>query len=241
MDIIKKPYEISLWEDILTFVVKVGDNLIEYEGSLEGAVGQVVAQYYKERLICVIGSDTMDTPIRAVQPKLVSNVNGENTLTFNIYSHYYDEEQEQFFTNPFIGLLVNERKIKLRYGKLGAEGTKWYDLIIKNIQENSENKTYTYTAKNLFVNELSKSGFNLELHQDLENNMGNIEELAEEVLRESDWQLKKTGEILKQTLEEPLYQIKLNRNVVLNDMEGKFNSIELKAGTDLFVFYNNIV
>ena len=69
-----------------------------------------------------------------------------------MYSHYYDTEQEEFFNNPFIGLLVNERKVKLRYGALGAEGTKWYDLVIKNIQESSDNKTYTYTAKNLFLN-----------------------------------------------------------------------------------------
>jgi hypothetical protein len=35
--------------------------------------------------------------------------------------------------------------------------------------------------------------------------MGNIEYLAEEILKESDWELKPSGEILKQTLEEPLY------------------------------------
>ena len=50
-----------------------------------------------------------------------------------MYSHYYDTTTEEFYTNPFIGLLINERKIKLRYGELGAEDTKWYDLIIKNI------------------------------------------------------------------------------------------------------------
>ena len=85
MELLRKPYEISLWEDVLTFVVKNGNYISEYEESLEDAVGQVIAQYYKERLICVIGSDTMDTPIRATQPKLISKVNGENILTFNMY------------------------------------------------------------------------------------------------------------------------------------------------------------
>ena len=65
MELLRKPYEISLWEDVLTFVVKNGNYISEYEESLEDAVGQVIAQYYKERLICVIGSDTMDAPIRA--------------------------------------------------------------------------------------------------------------------------------------------------------------------------------
>jgi hypothetical protein len=130
MDLIKKPYEISLWEDILTFVYEDGETS---EEKMEGGHGAVVAQYYKERKICIIGSDTMDTPIRAVQGKLNSKINGENILTFNMYSHYYDEELEEFLPNPFIGLLVNERKVKLRYGELGAESTKWYDFVIKDI------------------------------------------------------------------------------------------------------------
>ena len=37
--------------------------------------------------------------------------------------------------------------------------------------------------------------------------MGNIETLAERVLEESDWRLRPSGEILKQTIEEPLYKI----------------------------------
>ena len=78
MDIIKKPYEISLWEDVLTFVYENGE---QSEEKIIDKHGQVIAQYYKERLICVIGSDTMETPIRAVQGKLVSKVNGENILT----------------------------------------------------------------------------------------------------------------------------------------------------------------
>ena len=238
METIKKPYEISLWEDILTIKYEDGS---ETEGSIETGHGPVVAQYYKERKICIIGSDTMDTPIRATQGKLVTKVNGENILTFNMYSHYYDNENEEFYFNPFIGLLINERKIKLRYGALGAEDTKWYDLVIKNIQENSDTKTYTYTAKDLFVNELSKSGFNLEFNQELENNMGNIETLAERILDESDWQLRKTGEILKQTIEEPLYHIQLTRSITLNDMEGKKPSLTLGAGTFIYAFYNNIV
>lgn len=238
MGILKKPYEISLWEDILTFIYQDGT---ETEGSIENGHGPVINQYYKERKICIIGSDTMDTPIRATQPKLVSKVNGENILTFNMYSHYYDTTTEEFYSNPFIGLLINERKIKLRYGELGAEDTKWYDLIIKNIQENSDSKTYSYTAKDLYVNELSKSGFNLTFDQELENNMGNIETLAEYILDESDWKLRSSGEILKQTIEEPLYYIQLTRDITLGDMEGNNSNITLSSGTFVYAFYNNIV
>jgi hypothetical protein len=103
----------------------------------------------------------MATPIRAVQPKLVSNINGSNTLTFTIYSRYYDQDSETFYDNPFLGMLVNERKVKLRYGAPGSKDTKWYDFVIKDVKENSSTKAFTYTCKDLFINELSKSGFNL--------------------------------------------------------------------------------
>ena len=46
MGIIKKPYEISLWEDILTFKYEDGT---ETEGVIENGHGPVVHQYYKER------------------------------------------------------------------------------------------------------------------------------------------------------------------------------------------------
>jgi hypothetical protein len=60
-----------------------------------------------------------------------------------------------------LGLTVNERKVKLRYGELGTEDCKWYDFIIKDVKENSDNKTFQYTCKDLFINELSKSGFSV--------------------------------------------------------------------------------
>ena len=244
MGIIKKPYEISLWEDVLTFVYKDG---FESTEKIVSDHGEVIAQYYDERKICIIGSNTMDTPIRAVQPKLVSKINGENVLTFNMYSHYYDNETEQFIENPFIGLLINERKIKLRYGEavtdetLDPNKTKWYDLVIKNIQENSDTKTYTYTAKDLFVNELSKSGFNLEFDTELENNMGNIGELGEEVLKESDWKLDSV-DILKQTVDEPLYAITLKTNIInATNMEDENDTIDIESGKVIYAFYNDIV
>ena len=237
MATLKKPYEISLWEDILTFVYEDGSKSQE---KIESEHGAVVNQYYEEQKICIIGSDTMDTPVRAFQPKLVSKVNGENILTFDMYSHYYDEEVDGYLANPFIGLLINERKIKLRYGKLGASDTKWYDLIVKNVQENSETKTYSYIAKDQFVNELSKSGFNLVFNNELENNTGNIDFLAEKVLEESDWKLRRSESLLKQTINEPLYAIKLNQTITGKDMESD-KEISISAGKIIYGFYNNIV
>ena len=95
--------------------------------------------------------------------------------------------------------LTNERKVKLKY-----EG-KWYDFVIKNISEDSSSKAFTYTCKDLYLNELSKSGFELQFDTELENNMGTLPELAGKILEGSDWQLKEDIAVIKQYLEDPLY------------------------------------
>ena len=48
MELLKKPYEISLWEDVLTFVYEDGS---ETEEKIENGHGAVITQYYKERKI----------------------------------------------------------------------------------------------------------------------------------------------------------------------------------------------
>ena len=242
MENFKKPYEISLWEDILTFVVDNDGVITEYEGTLEGAVGTVVAQYYKERKICVIGSNTMNTPIRAFENQLVSNVNGSNTLTFKMVSHYWDEESQEIRQNPFLKLLVNERKIKVRDGAFGEKDTKWYDLVIKNVSEDSETKVFIYTAKDLFINELSKSGFNLEFDVELENNTGTVIELGEKILAESDWQIAQSkSDIIRQYIEEPLYEIILSAPIEARDMINNEETLNIEAGKTIYAFYNCIV
>lgn len=250
-NIIKKPYEISLWDEVLIFKTKcfdVNGNLIATiidEKKMrdewpENTNTTETFQYYKERKIAIIGSDTMDTPIRAVNSKLVSNVNGANTLTFSMYSKYWDEEAESFYDNPFLKLLSNERKIKVRYGAIGASDCKWYDLIIKNVQENSDSKIFTYTAKDQFINELSKSGFELVLDTELENNMGNITKLANTVLEGTDWKLGSDNSRLIQYKEEPLYMIQLNKALNVTNMLDSKETATIPQGAFIYGFYSTI-
>jgi hypothetical protein len=88
-------------------------------------VPNIIASYYKETRLCTIGSSSMESLARCVNPKLVSKVNGENTLTFTMYYQYIDTETGEKTYNPFIKYMVNERKVKLNY-----DG-KWYDFVIK--------------------------------------------------------------------------------------------------------------
>ena len=243
MDIFKKPYELSLWEDVLTFIY---EDEFESEGEIINDHGKVVTQYYQERKICIIGSNTMDTPIRAINGKLNQKISGENVLTFELYSHYYDEDSEELLPNPYTGLIFNERKVKLRTGSDGSAETKWYDLVIKDIQKDSERKVYTYTAKDLFINELSKSGFNLEFNIELGNNTKTLGEFAEEVLSESDWKLESSIIQPKEYIEEPVYLIHLNSDIAAVDMLNKSEdgtNITINIGADkyIYAFYDDII
>ena len=195
-----------------------------------------ILQYYKERKICTIGSNTMETPIRAVQPKFSSNVNGSHTLTFVMYSHYWDEDNNILQWNPFMRYLTNERKVKLKYNG------KWYDFIVKNISEDSASKAFTYTCKDLFINELSKSGFELEFDNELENNMGTINELAERILEGSDWQYQNENKlIVRQYLEEPLYEAKVKTAFSAKKMyDGDIKSINIPIDSIVYIFYSSM-
>ncbi len=214
----KDKYEISLWEDYL----------VEAEND--------VPAHYEERKVCVIGSDTLTSPCRAVEPKITQNINGTNTLTFKMYYTYNDKGQE--FKNPWLSLLVNERKVKALW-----KG-EWYDFVIKDCNEDSSSKSITYTCKDLFINELSKTGFNLEFNTELENNMGTIQELGAKIIDGTDWQLGNASDIVYQETEEGVYEvIALNGfdATGLNRATGADTTVHVNMTTKLLVFYSTYV
>jgi hypothetical protein len=67
----KRPYELSLWEDIM-----VENNNRE--------------KVLEEQRVCIIGSDSSTSPISAFDVTLNKKVNGEKVLTFSVCSSYLD-------------------------------------------------------------------------------------------------------------------------------------------------------
>lgn len=96
----KEKYEISLWEDYLV------------------AATSTVGAHYEERKLCVIGSNSMTSENRAYEAKLTENINGTNTFTFKMY-YYLMDDKGQKYQNPFLNLLVNERKVKVLWRASG--------------------------------------------------------------------------------------------------------------------------
>ena len=201
-------YEISVWNDT-------------YDNTLN--------RYVEEKLI-VIGSNTMTSQNRATSLSLKSNVNGTNVLTFTMYYDYIDTQTGERVKNPFVNLLVNERKIKAFWKN------KWYDLIIKNISEDSVNHTFTYTCEDLYLTELSRTGFNLEFATELQNNIGTAQELTEKVLKGTDWQFLDSDPIYQET-EEPVYEVQ-----TLSDFQAEQNplnkEVNIQAGKPALIYYS---
>lgn len=177
MSNLNRPYEISVWDDIL-----------------EG-------EEFVEKRLGVIGSDKMLSQNRALNPSIGRNVNGNKTFQFDMYRFYNDNVTGERVENPFVGWLISERKVKLKYAG------KWYDFIVKDISENSSTYLYTYKLEDAAVIELSKNGFGVTLDEQLNNNLGNSKTLAERVLEDTDWKVE--SEVIVQKTEEALVWIKI--------------------------------
>ena len=213
----REKYEISIWEDVF----------VPYTPS--------APEHYEDQKVAVIGSNTLTAACHAYEPKLVQNVNGTNTFTFKMYYVYTDETTGEKHDNPFLDLLVNERKIKVFWKD------EWYDLVIKNVQKDSNNKSIIYTCKDLFINELSKNGFNLEFDNELGNNLDTIDVLAERILEGSDWKLDRSkSDVIRQEVDEALYLGKTSRNLAVTD---EYTNIdyEIPVNSTVLLFYSQVV
>jgi hypothetical protein len=139
---------------------------------------------------------------RGRDPKLKVNINGTKELSFNLYYWYIDNSTGNEVRNPLISKIVNESKIKVWW-----DG-EWYDFVVKDIKEDTSQKYISYTCKDLFIHELSKNGYSVELDDELMNNQGTIQEIGTEILKGSDWKVAADSDLIYQYLDEPLHILK---------------------------------
>lgn len=216
----KQPYELSVWRDV----------------PIAGTLG--TDGYFTDEKVAIIGSDSMDSPLKAYDVSLKELTNGDCTLTFSMLYDY--EKNGERVSNPLFELLKNEIKLKLRrgeeYGFINSKGkidftilngeidfneeepnyentsvdydNRWRDFVIKTIDKDSNTHVANIVAKEIFVNELGKNGWSVTLNTELENNYGTVEQLAEKVLDGSDWKVKK-GYSPIERVKEPLFEYKI--------------------------------
>ena len=190
-----KPYEISVWEDKLT-----QDGFIENK-------------------LAVIGSNTMTGLNKVYNPIFHKSANGEKTLSFSLKYQYFDPYSGNQVINPFVGLLTNERKVKLYYDN------SWYEFIVKDHTELSEELEWTYTCTDAFVLELSKIGYNITFDEELNNNQGTAEELAAE-------KIISVGNLLLNQFIKQLYYLLLVLKLLIQIIQKKLFQVVL-----LFIYF----
>ena len=218
-----KPYEISVWEEKLIS---------------DGAGGYT----FSENKLAVIGSDTMTGLNKVYDPVFNKKTNGEKSLTFSLKYRYFDPYSGEEVENPFAAYLVNERKVKLKYGIDDNGQPQWYEFIIKDHSESSEEFTWTYSCTDAYVLELSKQGYNITFDSELGNNQGTAEYLANETLKNTDWKLKEVN-VGQQLIAEPIYMgIVREPFNALNTDTGQVEEINITSGveSDIYVFYSYI-
>ncbi len=194
------------------------------------------AEYYlKDKKMFIIGADTFNEKQGAQNIQLKRSIKDVTTLTFSLYDRYFDREAQTFVENPYIPYLKNESKLRLFYDN------EWYDFTITNIQENRmvEHKI-DYTAKDSNVLELSKIGFNKTFNTELDNNIGNINELTQKTIDGLNWLLdEEKTEKIQQWTEQPIFYGYLNKSLNVKDMTG--SSITLSRNSLVFLFYNEVL
>ena len=208
----------------------------------EISVWDVQAQ--QETKLAIIGANDMLTPARAQSPQLKRNINGTKTLTFSLFTKYVDEIDGERKINPFCNIIHNETRIKLKWKE------KWYEFIVKNISEDSENYKNTYTAEDAFISELSRKGFNIELSTDVGGNSGTIIELEDKILENSDWKVDKENSIVgPQLKEDTLVKLIVTKEIEAKqkcefDENGVFKIIDkdfkIPVNSIIYSFYSSI-
>lgn len=212
-DLITRKYELSIWKDVL-------DNS-------EGI------PFFREEKIAVIGASELDSPCAASNIELTLSINEENSLSFEIYSKYFDENLNEYIENPYYDKIYNEAHLKLKYNE------EWYDFVIKNVDETNIEYKKTITATDYFVQELSKNGYNLEFNSELNNNTGSAQDLIEKIIEGTDWEVYQDSDVVRQYIEEPLYRYMIQENQTIecfNCLTGE--SKTLIQGQVIYIFYS---
>lgn len=203
---------------------------------------QETEYYLQDYKVFVFGSDTFYDESGAKDIQLKRSGKEISTLSFSLYDNYYDRYAKKYVHNPFIPYLKNESKLRLYYEN------EWYDFTIVNIQEDLVTSyKINYTAKDSNALELSKIGFNKTFNTELDNNIGNITDLAKKALDGLDWEVdEENTEFIQQWTDQPVFIGKTNipLNVVkLNyNQDGISQSNELiNQNTIICLFYNELL
>lgn len=160
MAIQKHEYELSIWEKEL-----VDGNTIN------------------ETKLQVIGAHDMTHLGRATNVHFRKLLNGTHVLTFQMPIRFFNSEVGDYVQNELIENLFNEQKIKLKFKN------QWYEMVVKSINEKKNFKSVMkdFTCSDGFIDELSRTGYDIYLDPEANNSVNEIHDFMDETLKNSIW------------------------------------------------------
>jgi hypothetical protein len=176
--------------------------------NIDGYVGLPKYHTKEEKLKVLINENLNQFQGKIFNIHLISKNDGTNTLTFDAPKYYQDIFSETKKKNEYLDLLYDKAKLKLFYED------EWYDFVIN---KRTEKKTkgyiiYSFEANDLSVEELSKTGFTLNLTDSEDtieySGLGTVEELTDRILVGTDWKFNK--ELTIANLQEYIKNTKYN-------------------------------
>lgn len=198
----KKPYQLSVW-DGEEFLKIIGDS-----GSLSPQMAY-------------------DAVLKAT-----SKTTGD-TLTFSMMYNFTDSSGNKIY-NDLINYIVAEGKLKLKILKdenvqdsnyfnflemptdLLSEDTNnktneidldnmWFEFTINTIDQDPHKNILKITAISTYQKELSKAGYGVTYDIELQNNFGNLQNLAERAVEDTDWMINPNSYKPVATATEPIF------------------------------------
>lgn len=155
------------------------------------------------RRVCEIGSANSKTSGQAYDVTFKTNINGTHELSFSIPRYSFDEDTGSNSLNPLVELVVNKSYLELIFNE-GLENEKVYFFVVNEREDRDEDDviSYSYSCSDAYIEELSKTGYGLNFSNEVDGNgFGTIHELAEQVVKGTDWKYEKekTGTLFEYT------------------------------------------
>jgi len=202
----KRKYQILLTEEFL-------DTSLFPESAFVGG--------YVSRPVLEIGSSDANYSWQVHDVEFYTKIDGTHTLSFSLDAKYFDEDAGALVDNELVKYLTNKCKIEVRrenleYRKENKPYAKKKDILkgqetvydtyfmVVNDKEDKDDKgiiSYTYSCTDAYVEELSKTGYEIQFSDDIEvgNGLGTIHDFSKQVAAGTDWVYRedKTGTLIE--------------------------------------------
>jgi len=119
---------------------------------------------HKDNFLCLLKSPNQEINGQSYDEQIVKNINGEQTLSFDIPAYIFDTESQTFIKNEKWDYIFNEQKIRYtKYDDDNNNPIQIKEFVLKNHIENRNGyeKTINCQCEFLAVYELAKTGWNI--------------------------------------------------------------------------------